>query len=70
MTSVVRDNRPVSILHRRYASSIAHGWVRFDNGWLATTCARPEEAFAPGEYEFFPAGTLITCIACLVAERR
>lgn len=59
-------NRPVSIRHRRYDPALAHSWIRFDNGWLTTTCAKPSEAFAPGEYELLAVGAPVTCITCLV----
>ncbi len=58
-----QDNRPVSIQHRRFDPAIAHGWVRFENKWLLTTCGL---SCAPSEYEFLTPGALITCITCLV----
>lgn len=70
MTPAKTDNRPVSIRHRGYDPGIAHGWAVFHHGWLTTTCARSGEAFAQDEYTFFPAGTPVTCITCLVAKRR
>lgn len=69
MTPAVRDDRPVVVRNRRFDPKIAHGWVRFDNGWIALTCAKLGEAFAPGDYEFLPAGADVTCMACLVMRK-
>lgn len=62
-----QDNRPVSIRHRRFDPKIAHGWVRFDNGWLLTTCGL---SFAPGEYEYLTKDSPVTCVTCLVKDSR
>lgn len=58
-----QDNRPVSIRGHRFDAAIAHSWVRFDNGWVMTTC---RHGVAPGDYELLPAGSPVTCITCLV----
>jgi hypothetical protein len=58
-----RVNQPVSIRHRRHDPAIAHGWVRFANEWLRTSCGLN---FAPDEYELLPVGSPVTCITCLV----
>jgi hypothetical protein len=62
-----QDNRPISISHRRFDAGVAHGWVRFDNGWLLTTCGLP---CAPDEYEYLAENSPITCITCLVKDSR
>lgn len=62
-----QDNRPVSIRHRRFDPRVAHGWVRYDNGWLTTTCG---QALAPDEYEYLAKDSPITCVTCLVKDSR
>lgn len=63
------DSRPVVLRRRRFDPGIAHAWIRFDNNWLATMCAKANEAFAPNEYEFLPAGSHVTCMTCLVNNK-
>jgi hypothetical protein len=62
-----QDNRPISIRHRRFDPRVAHGWVRYDNGWLTTTCG---QALAPDEYEYLAEHSPITCVTCLVKDSR
>ncbi len=62
-SNTVRDSRPVSIRHRGFDAALAHGWVRFNNGWLLTTCG---VSLALDEYELLPERSPVTCITCLV----
>lgn len=60
-----QDNRPASVHHPKFNATLAHSWVRFDNGWLLTTCGI---AMGPGEYRLFLPRTPVTCMTCLVKE--
>jgi hypothetical protein len=61
-----QDNRPALIRRGKFNTVLAHGWVRFDNGWLLTTCGL---GAAPGDYELLPEKSPVTCITCLVKSR-
>lgn len=62
-----RSNQPVSIRSHGHDRTLAHGWVAYASGWLLTTCGL---YVSSEEYVLLAAESPVTCMTCLVKDRK